>query len=176
MSDLIMGQNVGSPQVPSAGKVGLGYNNVTGRWEGRLPNGDIILFQSVYGSNLHIVQKDTDESTTSAVFQTYQTITATGLTIGSVYKYEFVFQWSLDNKAGEFLCRTQLDAVSQGEELGFETATANQIKSASIKRFFTATATSHAITVQFASGANTATMYSCAGELFNTAKTTIPTG
>lgn len=177
MSDLIMAQNTASPNTPGAGKIALGYNNATGRWEGRLPNGDIVLFQSEYGTQLTIGQKDSDIANATATYATYQTFSLTGLTIGKVYEIEANIVWSLSNKAGEFRARIQIDAVTEGEEISEETGTADFKKAGTLKRFFIATSTSHTVTVQFSSaGTYIATMYAAATKIFNTGLTSIPTG
>jgi len=179
MSELIMGQNTGEPNQPSSGKIALGYNNVTGRFEGKLPGGTLVLFESDYGKQLAIAQRIADVTTTSGSPQDYQQIALTNLEIGKVYQVDWSWAWSLDDITSKIGFRILLDSSSlAGFIYQIEPKDATDIVPNQQTYFFVATSTSHTITAQFArvGSSGTATMKRSALKVFNTGLDSIPTG
>lgn len=118
---ITINQRATEPNAPGVGKIALAYNNVTGRWEGKLPNGDLVLFESLFGSTKVFADRQDDQTTTDGTnWTTYLTTNGNNFPTDGRYVIflSFFYGYSVDTR--DFESRILIDGAQVGEILKLE--------------------------------------------------------
>ena len=177
MSQIVFAQRSSEPDTPSSGKVALAYNGTANRFEGKLPNGDLVTFSAPYGASVQIAQKNVTESTTSTTFQTYQTLNLINLNVGEVYKVTWSFTFNHSSASNSMNIRHLLDASLLGSLVTKEPKDSSDLMAYTQVNYFIASSASQTIEVQYSSEVGVqSSMLRSTLEVIPTGLSSIPTG